>query len=344
MVLFTVSKDARQMLERLQAATDIRASQWVRVAFGASVNDSRALPDEKYDSGGSYFHDYVFYAGDEHAFHALLREFAGKPVADDELGSLFKRHVERGVRLLTQGLEACDGSGEKLILSLVESAAQSQAKLAGARDSASGLLMRLVLGKAVRGGAEVAIELNRPGTSPHVAIMGRSGSGKTRSAKSFLTRIAQSGTRPTPVLVFDYAKGDLAADETFVRGLGATTVVLPDELVPLAPVACESKSDIAIKSASLRFRDTICSVVKLGPKQRGNCMQLIERAFRESDSLDITIQHVFDVADAWYQENGLKADSLIETLRDMTQFCFVQNIAQPLEGTVRTGVHGEEAS
>lgn len=320
MVLFTVSKGAKQTLDRLQAATGIRSSQWTRVAFGLSLNERRAIAEEKLDSGGSYFHDNVFFGGDEAAFLALLREHAGKPVEREEIGQLVKRHVERGVQFLGEEFDRGGCSGERLVLSLISTAAAGSAVVSEAAPSSEGYLLRLTLGQAVRGGADVVVDLNRPGTSPHVAIMGRSGSGKTRCAKKFLAQLAKGGSRSIPLLVFDYAKGDIAGDDGFVRALDGKALVVPDELVPLVPIACDSKSDLAVKTACLRFRDTVASVVRLGPKQRGNCVGIVERAFKESDSLSITISKVFDVAEAWYQENGLKPDSLLETLREMAAF------------------------
>lgn len=327
MVLFHVSKGAKQTLDRLQAATGIRSSQWTRVAFGLSLNEPRALAEEKHDSGGSYFHDYVFFGGDEAAFLAMLREYAGRPVDSDEIGQLIKRHVERGVALLGGEFDRCGCSGERLILSLISTAAEGPACASEATLSSDGFLLRLTLGQAVKGGADIVVNLSQPGTSPHVAIMGRSGSGKTRCAKEFLAQLAKGGSRSIPILVFDYAKGDIAADDDFVREIDGKALIIPDELVPLVPIACDSKSDLAVKTACLRFRDTVASVVRLGPKQRGNCVGIVERAFKESDSLSITISKVFEVAEAWYQEKGLKPDSLLETLREMAAFPMFDEVA-----------------
>jgi DNA sulfur modification protein DndE len=320
MVLFTVSKAAKQTLDRLQSATGIRSSQWTRVAFGLSLNEPRAITDEKHDSGGSYFHDNVFFGDDEAAFLALLREHAGRAVSQDEIGQLIKRHVDRGVQLLGEEFDRGGRSGERLLLSLISTVADDAASVADEAPSSDGYLLRLTLGQTMRGDADVVVDLNRPGTSPHVAIMGRSGSGKTRCAKKFLTQLAKVGSRSIPLLVFDYAKGDIAGDDAFVRSLDAKSLVVPDELVPLVPIACDSKSDLAVTTACFKFRDTVNSVVHLGPKQRGNCVNIVERAFKESNSLSTKINKVFDVAEAWYQEKGLKPDSLLETLREMAAF------------------------
>lgn len=327
MVLFHVSKGAKQILERLQTATGIRTSQWTRVAFGLSLNERRALPEEKQDSGGSYFHDSVFFGGDEATFLALLREDAGRPVASEEIGQLIKRHVDRGVELLGDEFDRGGCSGERLILSLISTVAGASGHASEATPSNDGFLLGLTLGQAVRGGADIVVNLSQPGTSPHVAIMGRSGSGKTRCAKKFLAQLARGRSSSIPILVFDYAKGDIAADEDFVRELDGKALIVPDELVPLQPIVCDSKRDVAVRTACVRFRDTVASVVHLGPKQRGTCSGIVERAFKESDSLSITISKVFEVAEAWYQENGLKPDSLLETLREMAAFPMFDEVA-----------------
>lgn len=62
--------------------------------------------------------------------------------------------------------------------------------------------------------------VNGVGTSPHMAIMGQSGSGKTRIMKEVLKQVhAQTSA---PVILLDLGKGDLSNDMALIDALGAT--------------------------------------------------------------------------------------------------------------------------
>ena len=63
--------------------------------------------------------------------------------------------------------------------------------------------VRLHLGSESATNAPLEHLVNGPGGAPHIAIMGKNGTGKTRTALALLRRVAGDIPYPVPFLVFD---------------------------------------------------------------------------------------------------------------------------------------------
>jgi hypothetical protein len=111
--------------------------------------------------------------------------------------------------------------------------------------------------------------VNGVGYSPHVAVMGQAGSGKTRTMLEMLAQVRkQSGA---PVIVLDLGKGDLANRHDFIKAIGARVVRVPDEPIPLDMFFGSDESDLTASDAIMGFRDSFAKVMqsKAGAVQLG---------------------------------------------------------------------------
>ena len=105
----------------------------------------------------------------------------------------------------------------------------------------------------------VEFALNSAGDSPHMAITGGVGSGKTRTAAHMLKAMRRFGS--VPLLAFDF-KGDLA--EGLSTAYAADVLRPPEGSIPL-DVLHRGSDDDAIKTAAARIRDSIASIESRRP-------------------------------------------------------------------------------
>jgi len=324
MALFKTSNEAREILEVFRK-TGIRPNLWARAALGYSLSLDSPPTNDDLDSEGSEFPDKVFFGDDEDVLLGLLRQRTGRAIAPDEVGRLVKLHVERGIRYFHDEYQRLNRRGDELLLHLVklsqtgkEVYPESIQELLPRNPETSSFEVRVIIGHMPDTGTAVEHVLNAPGIAPHVAIMGRNGTGKTRTALGLLQNLASH--HAVPFLVFDYAKGDIAANVPFVKASKAQVVQLPDETIPLAPLSIPSRDTHSLHLAAHRFRDTICSVVRLGAVQKERCLQLITKLYEDFGDSTPDLQDLASAAEIEYSNNGYRDDSLIACLREFSTF------------------------
>jgi DNA sulfur modification protein DndE len=326
MALLKTSKEAREILEEFRRRTGVRPNLWARAALGFPLSPE-ALPDAaSYDSEGTEFQEPVFFGEDGPVLLALLRQRHGRQLEADEVGRLIKLHVERGLRHFRGEHERLNRRGDELLLHLVGLCPSGPGpdpdfarRFLPPRPDVADFAVVLTLGAAKSGGP-VVHRLNAPGAAPHVAIMGRNGTGKTRTGLALLTGIANTASYAIPFLLFDYAKGDIASNVHFTEQTAATVVSLPDQQIPLAPLSLPRRDSHAVDLAARRFRDTIRSVVRLGPIQSQRCLDVITEAYRTLSGGTPDLDYVTELAHDRYEAEGLRDDSLLACLREFAAF------------------------
>jgi len=325
MSLLKTSKEAREFLEKLRR-TNIRPNLWARAALGYSLSLESEPEKVTYDSDGTEFQAKQIYGDDEDIILALIRQRIGKVPDPNEIGPLIKLHIERGLRYFREEYERLNSRSDELILHLLEQCSLSDlipspiADLLPKSPDTESYTVTIELGKEARGDIIVYHILNAPGTAPHVAIMGRNGTGKTRTGLSLITQITTTTPYFIPFLIFDYAKGDIASNMDFVSDINANVIRLPEECIPITPLSLPDKGRYAVQLAARRFRDTICSVVPLGPIQKGRCLQLIMQLYDDFADYTPDLTDLMELAEQEYQTNGWKEDSLLACLHEFSVF------------------------
>ncbi|MCI0557628.1 MAG: DndE family protein, partial [Nitrososphaera sp.] len=327
MALPKTSKEAREILETFRRMTGIRPNLWARAALGHSLS-LNAEPDQvQYDSEGTEFQEKVFFGNDEESIMALLRQRLGRVPNPEEVGGLIKAHVERGLRHFYGEFQRLNRRGDELLLYLIKQSASAlemppgiSADLLPPLPKTDSFKAALQLGQDLKTGKVAETILNGPGGAPHLAIMGRNGTGKTRTGLSLILKLHASAPYPIPFLIFDYAKGDIASNKSFADATEARVVSLPGECIPLAPLCIPVRDQHAVQLAARRFRDTICSVVRLGAIQKDRCLQLIIHLYQDFGDKTPNLGDLVNITEAEYIANGWDADSLLACLREFAAF------------------------
>ena len=147
----------------------------------------------------------------------------------------------------------------------------------------------------------VTFSLNSAGGSPHMAIMGAAGTGKTRTAVHMLRELRQHCA--VPLLAFDF-KGDIA--EKLAEIYNATSISPPDMSIPLDVLHVAAQSEISIKTAAPRIRDSIASIKVRKPSglQSGALREAVSAVLRKRSNGSVA--NLSDVAEALEEEYSSK--------------------------------------
>jgi len=182
-------------------------------------------------------------------------------------------------------------------------------------------------GTDVRTGGKVAFSPCAPGNSPHVAIMGGVGSGKTRTAVFMLERLREN--TQVPLIAFDF-KGDLAEGD-LERAFGAKIVEVPQSPIPLDVLALDNSDDNAVALAAQRLRDSLTTLrgTRFGTQQRDLLATATERALRRR--IPCRLSDIRDALVDLYEQQGRSHDGAVSTLNDLCRFVLFEPVHSPSE-------------
>ncbi|MBD0865430.1 MAG: DUF87 domain-containing protein, partial [Rhodobacteraceae bacterium] len=170
-------------------------------------------------------------------------------------------------------------------------------------------------------GAQVTWSLNGAGGSPHSAIMGGVGAGKTRTAVAML-RALQERAR-VPLLAFDF-KNDLGTD-----AFQASILEPPRAPIPLDVLAFKNRDAIAIDQAALRFRDSFSHLKgsRVGDRQRDALYQAARAALAAESPCQL--DHIRDALLNVYEAHEMKHDGAVSTMQEICRFPLFQPTHDP---------------
>ena len=308
-----------------------------------AISQSLALPepppqipkDDADDLGKSINGKTLFGEEDLAVWTALIVEnsMINAPPTIELIQDLVKRHWHRGIFLLKESFEAFNLENKtfgEFIIFLAERAGlplEASGDFSVKNDNKIGDL-------GSRSSGEIRIKIGNPGTnvdnneavywtlnksgSPHVAIMGGTGSGKTRLAIDLISQIKNIAN--VPVILFDFAKGDLANNSSLVSQLKANVISVPSSSVPLDVFNVKNKSASSIVDASMQFRESFMRVSssKPGGVQQDYLRDAAQRAYKNNKV--VTIKTIKDELIKVYSENNRRPDSVNTLFNDLTQW------------------------
>ncbi len=265
--------------------------------------------------------------------HSKLTEISKR-----ELQNLVSLHWHRGAFLLKKDWEDSDKQMEKFVTRLTELASFTGDE--GKHHDLDSDNLNFIKGEVRIPIGEVSLDthtkneikfsVNGAGGSPHMAIMGGVGSGKTRTAVNMLYSIREQSNE-LPFLAFDFKK-DLI--DPFTQSFGATLISPPHNPVPLDVLHVFSDDDTIIKTTSARIRDSIIAVKSSKPSgvQSEALREAITSVLRNRiDGASVTLSDIAKALEMEYEERGRKPDELTSTLNELTQFSLFSPEYSPVE-------------
>lgn len=304
-----------------------------RLAIARSLSIDEQPPDlprgEDDEDGKAIKGRNLFGTGEDlSTWIALIVEHSKRDdITRKDIQELVRRHWHRGAGLLWTEWTECNEDFDRFVLRLAERGGirEGDGELphggagAGAVFQPKAVPVILKIGNPsvdTSTNQPVSWVLNARGVSPHVALMGTLGTGKTRTGMDMLRAIKnQSGC---PILLFDMEKGDLAGDANLARDLGATVIRAKREPVPLDVLFAGERDEGAVNDASIRFRESFARVManKPGGQQQDALREGARRALLGAVPTRIT--DVKAKVKEVYSESKKRDDVVIATFNDLT--------------------------
>ncbi len=315
-----------------------------RLAIARSLSVVAAPPgltaDDEEDMSGSIRGQQLFGDGsDPAAWLALIVQRSGQSdLTKKAFQNLVAVHWKRGASLLAQDWDEANGNLAAFVARLAELASFSgrSADADTTGDSHGDVTLDreviIPLGEIAedtQSGDKVTFPMNAAGGSPHMAIMGGAGSGKTRTAVHMLKELRKFGE--IPILVFDF-KGDLAGP--LAGTFGATVVSPPRMPVPLDVLHVSNTDDTSLREAAGRIRESIGRVKssKLGGVQLDALREATLTVLRQgAKGQPANLAILGRVLEAEYQQRNRKPDELTATLNELMQFELFKPTMSPAE-------------
>jgi DNA sulfur modification protein DndE len=312
------------------------------IARSLAVHSSpAALSEER----GKVIKGVNLFGDDLRTWLALILEHAlTSDVSLEDVQDLIARHWARGLMLLAEDWRTAEEDFDRFILNLAAHAGlaiEGSGSIGGPGAQRVDFVPKatpvvLAIGEASLDqttGERIEWTINRPGVSPHIAVMGMAGTGKTRIATTMLQEIrGQSGS---PVLLFDMGKGDLSENNELVRALGATVIDPISQPIPLDVLYSTSDQ---VKQACMRFRESFKRVPnnRIGDAQGDVLREAAERAF--AGPHPVRVRHIFEKLRQLYAEKRKKDDIVVATFKDMVQWELFEPDLPPQEFFARSWV------
>ncbi len=344
---FRTARDADQQCDRLKTALGYKVNYLVaRLAIARSLALTKPLPtdakDIDDDDGGRTIRgQQLFGEGPEAAaWVALIVQRAGDAdLSKRDIQALVSAHWRRGARLLTDDWEVAGSDLSRFVQRLAAAAGLPETtavvRSVGGTHRGDGAAfdgpVTVPVGEVATDadmGESVAFPLNAPGGSPHMALMGGAGSGKTRTAARMLRAV--HAEVPLPLLAFDF-KGDLTSGYGLHEAFGARVVAPPRSALPLDVLAVGDRDDVTLKEAAARFRDSFARIKRsgLGGQQSDLLREAALAVLKAKQTA--TIADVRDAVKREYDRLRRKPDEMLATLNELTSFTLFEPRMSPAE-------------
>ena len=166
---------------------------------------------------------------------ALLQQFYQSKLNDDDYAGYLEKHIEHGLYILNEETERM--SGHEYLLQHAKSGVQELKKINSNIwvKEGYGNALSIKIGKEVetQNSFDILFNDTKKHSNNYMGIMGKPGSGKTYFIKDFLIKLRESSGFKTHFIIFDYAKGDIAVDNNFIKKSKAKLVDVDKGKMPL---------------------------------------------------------------------------------------------------------------
>ena len=319
------SSESDEILSALRFETKLEKYILARIAFALSVAIDGANAPISNNFSGSEMKRPTFVGSDEIFLKAILA-YVHKisEINEDDFysnKSLIKRHIDNGCHHLLRIFEEVGHSSDlllKKITDLVEFSGRKEIQGAG---------LDIYIGKTVLDKKEITLEINntQKHANSHLAIMGKPGVGKTQFLLKILTDIRIKSNYQTNFIFFDY-KGDVVDNQKFldIAKVQSFRLLQGNQTLPINPFVLSNYDEQSINVSAREKAESFASInSKLGVVQKGTLTEAIRASYakRANNSLPYPdFQDVLDITMEMYEEENKKDDSLIEVLRDLSNF------------------------
>lgn len=320
-----LSMESDEILSAMRLETKLDKSLLARMACCLSLaTDGTKVPESTNFSGLKIWRP-SFVGQDEAVLRSLVSMVHEKTeISDDEFysnRSIVKNHVDQGCRHLQRLFEEVGRDANRLMAKLVD-----LIEFEGRREL-RGRGLQVLVGRRVLDNEDIVVELNNTAkhANSHLAIMGKPGVGKTQFLLKILADIRTQSNFQTNFIYFDY-KGDVVDNLRFleVAKVQAYSLLQGEQTLPINPFVLPSYDEQTIRVSAREKAESFASISsKLGVVQKGALTSAINAAYAKREGSPRPYPDFHDVMETitlMYEEEGKRDDTLIEILRDLSEF------------------------
>lgn len=316
---------ADETLNLLRLETKFDKAMLARLACCLSLTlDGREVLPSLNFSGGE-IRQSSFFGADGPVIRTLIAHVYEQPELPDETlfsnRSIIKNHIDQGCIHLERWFSECGrdvGLWLKRLLEVVEFTGQHELMGRG---------LELRIGRTMLDNQPVTVELNNTAqhANSHLAIMGKPGVGKTQFLLKILTDIRIQSNFQTHFIYFDY-KGDVVSNARFLdlAKVQPYRLLQGNQNLPINPFVLPAYDEQTINVSAREKAESFASInAKLGVVQRGVLTEAIRAGYAQRAGTATPYPDFHDIraiVAAMYEEQGRNDDSLIEILRDLSEF------------------------
>lgn len=300
-----------------------------RLAIGRSLVESRAPEPLPRDCtfGKSIAGEHLFGGEIDLWISTLVMDGGLREAATiDDFRDLVEAHWARGMKLLCNELEECEKDEARFLIRLSgllpEESTENEAMPVGAPGE-----VRIQVGAASRThekGLRVDFTLNGPGDSPHIALMGKVGSGKTTTGVEIVRQIVEKTN--IPFLMID-PKGEFVNGEDIVgrvadMGIDVKAIEVGRIPIPLDFLPGRQVGSVSIQNAAMQMRDSIALCCKgAGDIQKDLLRTAVEKVIDSDGARDLDAVKTQYRMELESHDKG--HDSIMSRLNELTSLnCF----------------------
>lgn len=319
------TRETDEILSALRLETRLEKYILARIAFSLSLTEDGQNVSISTDFSGAEIKRPTFIGQDELFIKTLISDVYRKSDIDEDSfysnKSIIKNHIDSGAQYLKILFEESGNNADLMIKKLVE-----QVEFRG-RKEILGKGFEILLGKELLKKNDVVMGLNDTSihANSHMAIMGKPGVGKTQFLLKILTDIRFQSNFQTNFIYFDY-KGDVADNQKFCDIAKVQTYCLLQgaQTLPVNPFILSAYDEQTINVSAREKAESFASInSKLGVVQKGALTEAIRTAYARRANTETPypdFRDVYEIARIAYEEENKRDDSLIEVLRDLSDF------------------------
>ena len=302
----------------------------LRIAFARSLQF--LYPDKKIDKipdnddsprTGKEIEVSTLEQKDRVILRALLQQFYGSKLTDDEYAGCLEKHIEHGLYILYKDTEKMSGRGQEHLLNLATSDVRYLKQVNSNISVAEGYsdVLSITIGKEIETQESFSIRFNdtKLHSNNYMAVMGKPGSGKTHFIKDFLIKLREASGFKTHFIIFDYAKGDIADDVGFIEKSKARLVDVDKEKMPLNFFKMSGKDSKEKVKVTEKLTDIFQSLdSKIGEVQKDNLYKCVIQLYKKLEN-DPKPYPDFEMIKNELDDRSEKPDSLSSLLRPLVE-------------------------
>ena len=322
-----------------------------RLAIARSLADDAPIENlPKGTEPGTSIEGQHLFGEETNIWACLITEGSPSISSAEEFKALVEAHWTRGAKLLAKDLDSADGQSAQFMSTLSLMAKQrdntSVLRPGGSTTSVPQVrgAIQVKVGEVstnLKTGAPVSFILNAPGISPHLSVLGKTRSGKTRTGIVMAEEIA--GARPLPMLMID-PKGEFVSKGRLVsksewggrtladRFPGIQPLDVPHQSIPLDFLhRPERPTTVELAQLAMGFKDSFQKCLRAKGDSALNALREAVQSLLANSNQPVSLNAVLQEVQESNEQQGRASNTIEAKLSEMCSLNLFEPQLSPQE-------------